>query len=90
MELYGEDAQIARWIEPAAADTDPADCCVLPRRVPVWAIIGQLKLEYWKAEVVAGEYELPLEAVQAAMAYYRRNQRDVDQRVAANRSFFRV
>jgi uncharacterized protein (DUF433 family) len=90
MELIGDDAAIARWIEIPASSAEPGQALLLPRRVPVWAIVGQLKLEYWKPEVVAGEYELPVEAVQAAAAYYRRHQSVFDEAVAANRAYFRV
>jgi hypothetical protein len=88
MELFGDDAAIDRWIQGPASS--PTEASVLPRFVPVWAIVGQLKLEYWKPEVVAGEYELPLDAVQASIAFYRRNQTQLDELVAANRSFFRA
>lgn len=89
LENYPEDALIARWIVAGSDSGDPIEAVALPRRVPVWAIIGQLKLEYWKPEVVAGEYDLPLQAVETAVLFYRRNQEALDQRVAANRAFFR-
>jgi uncharacterized protein (DUF433 family) len=81
-ELFG------RWIAPNPHSSDAADALVLPWRVSAWVIIGQLKLDYRKAELVAAQYELPIEAVQAAAVYYGFYQEHIDARISANRSFF--
>ena len=90
MEATPEEQLVARWIEPNPQRAGVAEAWVLPGCVSAWVIIGQLKLEYWKAEVVAGEYELPLEAINAAIAYYHRHQDAIDTRIAESRAFFRA
>lgn len=79
---------IARWIKPNPHKPDEAEVWVLPRNVSAWAVIGQLQLDHEKAELVAEDYDLPTEAVKAAIVYYHRHQAAIDARIAANRSFF--
>jgi uncharacterized protein (DUF433 family) len=50
----------------------------------VWTLIG-----YWKAangdvERVAADYRVPVSAVEAAVAYYKRNKAVIDGKIAAN------
>src|SRR6266487_4029975 len=80
-----EDIGRRRWIEPNPHEPDPAEAWVLPRCVSAWGVIGQLKLDYWKTDLVAMEYELPLEAVEEAVGYYREQQDAIDARIAENR-----
>ncbi len=52
--------------------------------IPVWALVA-----YWQGAGhdvarVAADYELPVEAVEAALAYYRENQAVIDARLEAN------
>jgi uncharacterized protein (DUF433 family) len=82
------DELIGHWITRNPHKSDPAEAAVLPRRTSVWVVIGQLQLDYGKAESVAGAYDLPVEAVEAALAYYQRHQAAIDKRIAANRAFF--
>lgn len=79
---------ITRWIEPNPNKPGPADAWVLPRCVSVWAVVQQLQLDYWNMEFVADDYELPLEAVEAAAAYYKRHKAEVDARIERNRAFW--
>jgi hypothetical protein len=81
-ELFG------RWIEPNPASAEAAEALVLPGCISVWLLIGQLKLDYRKAELVAAQYDLPIEAIRAATAYYSFFQNEIDARILANRSFF--
>ena len=46
--------------------------------VSVWALIGQLRVRNDDVDLVARDYELPREAVEAALAYYRRNRKHID------------
>jgi hypothetical protein len=79
---------IDRWVEPSPHKPGPAEAWVLPGCVSIWVVICQLEIEAGKAEVVAEDYELPLEAVQAAIAYYQSHKKAVDRRIARNRAFF--
>lgn len=83
-----EQELIARWIRPNPHDPDIAAAWVLPRNVSAWLVIRQLQLDHGKAELVAEDYELPVEAVEAAESYYHRHQPDIDARIAANRAFW--
>ncbi len=61
---------------------------MLPRCVSVWVIVAQFALEKDNVAEVSGAYELPREAVEAAVAYYQQHQAEIDARIAANRAFF--
>jgi uncharacterized protein (DUF433 family) len=52
--------------------------------VPVWALIGHLRLVDGDIDKTATAYELPREEVQAALAYYRRNKKYIDARILLN------
>jgi len=52
--------------------------------VQVWAIIGYLKAANANEEWVAGGYEIPVEAVRAARAYYKKHKDVIDARLAMN------
>jgi uncharacterized protein (DUF433 family) len=52
--------------------------------VPVWAIVGHLPAVEDDVEQVAADYEIPIEAVNAALAFYHRHQALIDARLAAN------
>jgi uncharacterized protein (DUF433 family) len=75
---------IAQYIEPTPHRPGPADVRLRDYCVPVWTLIG-----YWRAaegdlEHVAADYEIPREAVEAAIAHYKRNKAVIDGRLAAN------
>lgn len=52
--------------------------------VPVWALIGQLGALDGNVDQLASDYELPREAVEAALAYYRCNKEYIDARLRLN------
>ena len=52
--------------------------------VPVWALVGHLEAVDDDICQVASDYHLPREAVEAALAYYRRYRPLIDARIAAN------
>lgn len=54
------------------------------RGVPIWAIIGSLTEDADNVEEVAEAYGLPREAVEAALAFYRRHHAAIDARLAQN------
>ncbi|MGH2584285.1 MAG: DUF433 domain-containing protein [Dehalococcoidia bacterium] len=76
---------IARYIEENPAKPGPADARLVGYGVPVWALIGYLPAVGNRARQVAADYDLPLEAVEAALAFYGRHQAVIDARIAANR-----
>ncbi|MGI8552016.1 MAG: hypothetical protein ACR2PL_14705 [Dehalococcoidia bacterium] len=79
-----------RWLEPDRFKPGPAETRVLPRSVSVWALIGQLQLDGWDSAAVAEDYELPLEAVETAILFYRQHQPAIDARIARNRAVFQA
>ncbi len=80
-----EDALIARYVEENPRFPGPADAWLRDSGVPVWALVGYYHQAVAEDETrVADDYELPVEAVRAALAYYRRHRRLIDDRIAAN------
>jgi uncharacterized protein (DUF433 family) len=81
-----EQQLIERYID---LDTDRypsgrADARLREYGVPVWALVGYLRVVDNDVDRVAEDYELPREAVEAALAYYRRNQAYIDARLLLN------
>lgn len=76
--------QIAEYIElnPHRPGLDEAR--LKESGVPVWALIGYLPAVGSAVSRVAADYDLPVEAVEAAIAYYHRHREIVDARIAAN------
>lgn len=74
---------IDRFIE-----SDPAGGCadarVIGYAVPVWALVGYWQVNDHDIDLVARDYELPREAVQAALAFYERHRDVIDARMQAN------
>ena len=52
--------------------------------VPVWALVGHLRAVGNDVDQVAADYVLPREAVDAALAYYRRHKDLIDARLLLN------
>ncbi|HYI15793.1 MAG TPA: hypothetical protein VEX37_10415 [Thermomicrobiales bacterium] len=52
--------------------------------VPVWALVGYLPAAQGDLGAIADAYELPLDAVLAAFAFYARHRSAIDARIAAN------
>ena len=57
---------------------------VHPEGVPVWALAAHLRALDEDVAQVAAEYQLPQEAVEAALAYYHQHRDAIDARIAAN------
>jgi hypothetical protein len=80
-----EQALIDRWLEP---DTlRPAEMRVVEGGIELWALIGHARgldgTEQEVAERVAQAYDLPVDAVRAALAYYRRHPLQIDAKLEA-------
>jgi uncharacterized protein (DUF433 family) len=52
--------------------------------VPVWALIGYRKATQRDAAAIARAYRVPIEAIEAALAYHARQRAAIDTRIAAN------
>ncbi len=75
---------IARWIEPHPWKGSAAETRLKESKISVWAIIGQLRAEGRDVQRVAEDYLIPVEAVEAALAYYQQHQAVIDDRLVAN------
>jgi uncharacterized protein (DUF433 family) len=79
-----DNALITWYLEPNPNRPGPADWWLKDYGVSVWALVG-----YWltvgrDADRVATSYAVPIEAVEAALAYYTQNREIIDARLAAN------
>jgi len=83
-----EEELIARWIERNPNKPSPDEVVIRDFYVPVWALIGNGAANKECVEQVAADYALPLEAVEAAVAYYRLNKAFIDVRLAQNAAYF--
>jgi uncharacterized protein (DUF433 family) len=54
--------------------------------IAVWALVGHLPAVEDDIAWLASDYDIPSEAVEAALVYYRRHQTLIDARLAANRT----
>jgi len=61
-----------------------ADARLRDSGVPVWALVGHLRAVGNDVDRVAADYELPREAVDAALAYYRRQKSLIEARRLLN------
>jgi uncharacterized protein (DUF433 family) len=80
--VAGERALIERHIALERVG-DPARATLRESGVPVWALVGHWRTAGKDAAGVARAYEVPHEAVEAALAYYRRHKAEIDGRLAA-------
>jgi uncharacterized protein (DUF433 family) len=77
---------IAKYIDPDPHGYGPAEARLLRYGVSVWALIGALPAANDDIVQVAADYDLPLEAVEAAVAYYRHHRALIDARLLLNRA----
>jgi uncharacterized protein (DUF433 family) len=75
------DALIDRYIRLTPGDT-PDRAWLADSGVDVWAIIGYLR--GFSIDETAADYEIPREAVEAALAYYDRHKALIDARLRVN------
>lgn len=79
-----EQALIERWIEPNPHKPGPANARLVDYGVAVWALVASLKAVNFDVAQIAADYEIPTEAVYAALAYYKRQQAAIDARLLLN------
>ena len=82
------DAELVdRWIRFYAGRPAPDEARLEEYGTPIWALIGHLPAAGGDIALVAEDYQLPLEAVEAAVAYYRGHQLAIDAKLAANAAY---
>jgi uncharacterized protein (DUF433 family) len=79
---------IDRWIEPGPADLGPQEARLAGYGVTVWSLIAYLRIAGDDLARAASDYDLPLDAVRAAWAYYDVHQDLIDARIALNEAAF--
>jgi uncharacterized protein (DUF433 family) len=62
----------------------PAEARLADHGVRVWAVIGSLRANAGDISAAAADYDLPPEAMAAALAYYDRHRAAIDARLALN------
>ncbi len=75
---------IDRYIERDSLRRGVEEARLVGFGVPVWALVGHMRATGGDASRLATDYELPIEAVSAALAYYQLHRNAIDARVAAN------
>jgi len=78
------DALIAQYIEEHPRKVGKDEVWLKEHHISVWAIVGTWKGRRGDANAVAYEYDIPIEAVEAALAYYTQNTAVIDNRRAQN------
>lgn len=71
-------------VDPDRGDVE--DARLVRYGVPVWALIGYLhpNLERQEWDDAARAYQIPVDAVHAAVAFYDRHKHAIDTRIASN------
>lgn len=83
-----DDQLIEKYIWLPEGTTWPAEALLKGHWQHIWALIGVIEGTGRGAEGIAEEYGIPLEAAEAAMAYYRRHQGVIDYKLASNNAYF--
>ncbi len=81
-----DDELIARWIEAHPWKSGKDEAILRESDLSIWAIVGDLSTNNGDIADTARGYGISIEAVQAALAYYRRHKCLIDSRLAANRA----
>ena len=75
---------ITRYVEQHPRKRGPGEARLADSKIPVWALIGYCRMVDGDLDQVATDYDIPREAVDAALAYYRVHKAAIDARLAAN------
>ena len=84
MIVMDRDELIDRWIEPDRLRPGADEARLRQHGMHVWALVGHYQAIGGDAAQVARDYRLPVEAVEAALAYYQKHKCLIDARLAAN------
>ena len=77
---------IARYVAPNPNKPGRDEAWLDEYGVSIWALIGHYQAAGRDAAYTAQAYEIPLEAMHAALAYYHQNQAVIEARLDANAS----
>jgi hypothetical protein len=78
-------ALIAHYVEDNPRRPGPVHARLKESGIEIWALIGYLyKAMHGDRVATARDYDIPLEAIEAADAYYRCHQAAIDARIAVN------
>ena len=86
--MKGVDGLIEHYIETDPSRPGPGGARLKEYGVPVWALVGHMNAVHGEVAQVAEDYDLPREAVEAALAYYHRHQAAIDAKLLANAASF--
>ncbi len=86
-EEHGDDL-IDIYIDVSSRRPDPGDARLTGYGYPVWIMIDALDAAEHDLARVAREYELPEDAVRAAVVFSRRHREAIDARARANAAAF--
>jgi len=75
------DTVTTAYIEPHPRKRDPAEARLVQSGTPVWSLIGYLIGVDWDRERAARDYDLPIAAIDAAVAYYHAHEADLNPRI---------
>lgn len=75
---------LSHWIRPERIYPGDPNACITGTGISVWAIVGHWSYGECNAEATARAYGIEVEAVQAAIQYYRLHRDLIDARLAAN------
>jgi uncharacterized protein (DUF433 family) len=79
------DELIEKWIELNLHKQQKEEAVIRDTLVPVWSLVGYSEAYHGDLARVADGFEIPLEAVEAAMAYYAAHKCIIDNRIPADR-----
>lgn len=79
-----DDELIEKYIYASPRRGGLANVVVEPYVISVWALIGAMTLGGATAEEVVRDYRITDEAMQAALAFYRRHKEVIDARIDEN------
>lgn len=82
--MIDEQSLIDRWIERAPHRPGASEARLARYGISVWALVGALPIAGGDIAELAEAYEVPREAVEAALAYYRHHRAAIDARLALN------
>jgi uncharacterized protein (DUF433 family) len=78
--------RITRYVEQHPRKRGEAEARLADSKIAIWALVGYLRMVDGDVDRVAADYDLPRDAVEAALAYYRQHRAAIDARLAANGS----
>jgi uncharacterized protein (DUF433 family) len=73
-----------KWLKDNPHRISPYDVVVMPQFISVWVLISSVQGSHGDVCQVAEDYEIPVDAVRAALAYYLRFPEVIEARIDAN------